>query len=231
MAGLQTIIDNANGMTIDRRKVVGMQITKNEIPRLSTTPTKNPWKINLDMPSSFIYSDARALMEAIDVLDSTGYQDVTFSNNACLSWIFAYQGELDSTQLSNITVGSNGFVGNVLELNVSLVTGAASQIMFKPNDLIQIGTNPYPFTVTTEVLRGSGTTVSMVMSRPNILTASVFGNNITVGNACTFRLFCPSMPVYKLVPGGYAEASGVTTSNAFIEWSSAFDLYEYVGTS
>ena len=231
MSGLQTIVDNASGMTINRRKVVGIQITKNEIPRLSTTPTKNPWQITLDMPTSFIYSDARALMEAIDTLDQTGYQDITFSNNACLSWIFAYQGELDATQLSNITVGNNGFVGNVLELDVSLVTGAASQIMFKPNDLIQIGTNPYPFTVTTEVLRGSGTTVSIVMSRPNILTSSIFGNNITVGNACTFRMFCPNMPVYKLVPGGYAQANGVTTSNAFIEWSDSFGLYEYVGTS
>jgi len=53
MAGLQTIIDNCNGMQINRRKVVGIQITRNEIPRVSTTPTKNPWKFSLDMTSSF----------------------------------------------------------------------------------------------------------------------------------------------------------------------------------
>ena len=104
MSGLQTIVDNASGMTINRRKVVGIQITKNEIPRLSTTPTKNPWQITLDMPTSFIYSDARALMEAIDTLDQTGYQDITFSNNACLNWIFAYQGDLTLIDLNTITV-------------------------------------------------------------------------------------------------------------------------------
>ena len=44
-------------------------------------------------------------------------------------------------------------------------------------------------------------------------------------------MFCPTMPVYKLVPGGYTQSGGVTTGNALIEWSSSFDLYEYVGTS
>jgi len=229
MSGLQTIIDNANGMTINRRKVVGMQITKNEIPRLSTTPTKNPWQISLNMPSSFEYANARALMESIDTLDRTGYQDITFSNNACLNWIFAYQGDLTLTDLNTITVTQ--FVGNILELNVNLITEPASTIIFKPNDLIQIGTNPYPFTVTEEVLRGSATTVTMTMSRPNIITAAIGSNNITVGNACTFRMFCPNMPVYKLIPGGYTQSNGVTTGNARIEWSNSFDLYEYVGTS
>jgi hypothetical protein len=124
MSGLQTIINSSSGMTINRRKVVGMQITKNEIPRLSTTPTKNPWVITLDMPSSFQYANARALMEAIDTLDQTGYQDVTFSNNACLSWIFAYQGDLSLIQLNTITVTQ--FVGNILELNVNLISEPAS---------------------------------------------------------------------------------------------------------
>jgi len=229
MAAIQTIIDNCSGMTINRRKVVGIQITRNQIPRVSTTPTKNPWQITLDMPTSFKYADARALMESVDVLDRTGYEDVTFSNNACLNWIFAYQGALSLIQLNTITV--NSFDNNVLELNVSLISEPANTVMFKPNDLIQIGTHPYPFTVTEEVLRGSGTIVPIVMSRPNIITGSVVGNNITVGNTCTFRMFCPNMPVYKLIPGGYSQSGGVTTGNAFIEWSEAFQLYEYVGTS
>ena len=63
MAAIQTIIDNCNGMTINRRKVVGQQITRNAIPRVSTTPTKNPWTMELDMPTSFQYNNARALME------------------------------------------------------------------------------------------------------------------------------------------------------------------------
>jgi len=229
MAALQTIVDKCNGMTINRRKVVGLQITRNEIPRLSTTPTKNPWKITLDMPSSLRYSDARSLMEALDSLDRTGYEDITFSNNSCLSWIFRYQGSLAQSQIALMTVQS--FVGTTLTLT-TLPAIASSRVLFEPNDLIQIGNNPYPFTVTSQVLRGTGSTVTVTTHRPNIISTSVVGLGLTVGNACTFRMFCPNMPVYKLIPGGAQYAAGGTRiNNALIEWSDAFELYEYVGTS
>ena len=228
MAGLQTIIDSCNGMTINRRKVVGLQITRNEIPRLSTTPTKNPWKFTLDMPSSIRYSDARQLMEALDTLDRTGYQDVTLGSNPCLNWIFRYQGSLAQSQIAGITVTS--FVGSTLTLG-TLPAISSTRVMFEANDLIQIGTHPYPFTVTSQVLRGTGATVTVTTHRPNIISTSVDTDNITVGNACTFRLFCPNMPVYKLVPGGAKYQAGTKINNALLEFSDAFELYEYVGTS
>jgi len=229
MAGLQTIIDKCNGMTINRRKVVGLQITRNEIPRLSTTPTKNPWKFTLDMPSILRYSDARALIEALDSLDRTGPQDITFGNNACLSWIFKYQGSLAQSQLASMTVQS--FVGSTLTL-ASLPAISASRVLFEPNDLIQIGNNPYPFTVTSQVLRGINGTVAVTTHRPNIISTSVVGLGLTAGTNCTFKMFCPNMPVYKLIPGGAKYAAGNTLiNNALIEWSDVFELYEFVGTS
>ncbi len=229
MAAIQTILDNCNGLTINRRKVVGQQITRNQIPRVSTTPTKNPWTMELDMPTSFKYSDARALMESVDTLDRTGYEDVTFSNNACLSWIFRYQGTLPLTQLNQMTVSS--FVGNQLILsNVPAIN--QNRVIFEPNDLIQIAGFPYPFTSTTRVVRGTGGTITITTHRPNIITGSITGLNILVGNNCIFRLFCPNMPVYKLIVGGATYAAGNTLiNNALIEWSDPFQLYEYVGTS
>jgi len=229
MAAIQTILDNCNGLTINRRKVVGQQITRNQIPRVSTTPTKNPWTMELDMPTSFKYSDARALMESVDTLDRTGYEDVTFSNNACLNWIFRYQGTLPLTQLNQMTVSS--FVGNQLILsNVPAIN--QNRVIFEPNDLIQIAGFPYPFTSTTRVVRGTGGTITITTHRPNIITGSITGLNILVGNNCIFRLFCPNMPVYKLIVGGATYAAGNTLiNNALIEWSDPFQLYEYVGTS
>jgi hypothetical protein len=230
MPGLQTIINSCNGMTINRRKVVGLQITRNEIPRVSTTPTKNPWKFSLDMPSSLRYSDARQLMEALDTLDRTGSQDVTFGNNPCLSWIFRYQGSLSLAQIGAMTVQS--FTSSTLVLT-NLPAVASNRVIFEPNDLIQIGTNPYPFTSTTQVLRGTDATVTVTTHRPNIISSSVANNSITVGNACTFKVFCPNMPVYKLVPGGakYINGNGIKLNNALLEFSDAFELYEFVGTS
>ena len=153
MSGLQTIIDNCNTIKFNRRNVVGTQFTRNEIPRVSQTPTKNPWKITVEMPNSFGYSNARALMEELDTLDTFTNQEVTFSNNPKLSWIFRYQGSLTTGQLNGLTVVS--YTGNQLILS-GLPTVAATTTMFKKNDLIQINTFPYPFTSQKYVLRANG---------------------------------------------------------------------------
>ena len=229
MAGLQTILNYCNGLEIDRRKVVGIQYTRNEIPRVSKTPTRNPWKFTLDMTNRFRYSQARDLMEALDQLDRITPEVITFSNLPSLSWIFRYQGSMSIGQINTITVQS--FIGDQLTL-AGLPTVAAGTALFKPNDLIQIGSlneHPYPFTSTTQVLRGSGSTVVVTTNRPNIITSSVTGEGIIVGNNCQFNMFCPNMPVYKLIPGGYVGNGTTTTNNALLEFSDSFTLYEFVG--
>jgi hypothetical protein len=231
MSGLQSILNYCNGLQIDRRKVVGIQYTRNEIPRVSQTPTKNPWKFTLDMPNSYRYNDARSLMEQLDTLDRITPQVITFSNLPQLSWIFRYQGAMTTGQISTVTVQS--FVGNQLILT-GLPAVAAGTVLFQPNDLIQIGSAsvyPYPFTSTTQVLRGSAGTVTITTNRPNILTGTLTGLGIIVGNNCQFNMFCPNMPTYKLIPGGYQKTNNVLVGNALIEFSDSFQLYEFVGTA
>jgi hypothetical protein len=232
MAGLQTIIDNCNGLTIDRRNVVGIQYTRNEIPRVSLTPTFNPWRFTLEMPNSLQYSRNRDVLEALDTLDRYTPETITFDNNPCIAWIFAYQGELDNSQIGNITVSS--FTGDQLVLtNLPSISGniTANTIVFKSNDLIQIGNNPFPFTSTTEVLRGSGSNITVTTSRPNILSGNVVNDNITVGSACEFYMFCPNMPTYKLIPGGSIKNGSTIVNNALIEFNDSFLLFEWVATA
>lgn len=228
MAGLQTIINKASTLTIDRRKVVGLQITRNEIPRVTLTPSTQPWKMELEMPSSLPYWNNRDLLEALDTMDRVSPEIVTFSDNPCLSWIFRYQGSLTTTQLNQISVQS--FVGNQLVLqNVPAVP--SNRVVFEPNDLIQLGNYTFPFTSTTRVLRGSGSTITVTTNRPNILSVNVVGLGITVGNACDFYMFCPNMPTYKLIPGAYKRVNGTTINNALIEFNDKFQIYEYVVTA
>ena len=226
MAGLQSIVNACNGLTIDRRKMVGIQFTRNEIPRVSQTPTRNPWKFTLELPSSYRYNEARSLMEALDTLDRTTPQVITFSENGKLDWMFRYQGSMSVANRNAITVTS--FVGDQLVLG-NLPVIASTRVLFEPNDLIQIGTHYYPFTSTTQILRGAGSTVTVTTNRPNIITDSVVGNGITVGNTCNFTMFCPNMPTYKLIVGGYQKANGILVGNALIEWSDSFQFYEFVG--
>jgi hypothetical protein len=228
MSGLQTIVDFCGSLKIDRRKVVGIQFTRNEIPRVSETPTKNPWRFTLELPNSFKYYEARALMEEIDNLDRTTPQLITFSNNPALSWIYKYQGTMSTAQINGITVQS--FIGDQLVLQ-NLPVLPSTRVLFGANDLIQIGNYTYPFTSTTQVLRGSGSTVTVTTNRPNIISGAVAGAGITVGNACEFYMFCPNMPTYKLIPGGQTMLQGQVISNALIEWSDAFQLYEWVATA
>lgn len=228
MSGLQTIVDAAAEMTIDRRKVVGVQVSRNEIPKTSVTPTRQPWRFSVTVPNSFRYSEARSLMEALDTLDRSTPETVTFSNNPNLAWLFNYQGVMTQGQVDAITVTS--FVGNQLVLG-NLPAISSTAVLFEPNDLIQIGLNKFPFTSTTQVLRGSGSTVTVTTHRPNIITSSVVGDDITVGNDCTFTLFCPNMPTYKLIPGGLLKQNGTVISNALLEFSGSFDLYEWTGSA
>jgi hypothetical protein len=226
MAGLQTIIDNCNAININRRNVVGVQYARNEIPRVSQTPTTNAWKITLDMPNSFRYNEARALLEELDTLDTTTPQLVTFGNNINLRWIWAYQGSASTTQIAALRVSS--YIGNQLILT-NLPAIAANRYLFKKNDLIQIAGHPYPFTTEEDVLRGNGSTVTITTSRPNIISANVTNLGLVVGTNCQFNFFCPNMPVYKLVVGGYQKTQGVVQNNALIEWSDSFYMYEFTG--
>ena len=228
MAGLQTIVDYSNGMNVNRRKTVGIQYTRNEIPRVSQTPTRNPWHFTLDMPSSFRYNEARALVEQLDILDRITPQIITFSNRPGMEWVFKYQGAMTNTQINNVSVSS--YVGDQLVLS-GLPTVSSSTVLFAQNDLIQIGTHAFPFTSTTNVTRGSGSSVTVTTSRPNIISANITGDGITVGNACEFYMFCPNMPTYKLIVGGYVGNGITTNSNALIEFSDPFELYEFVGTA
>jgi hypothetical protein len=139
---------------------------------------------------------------------------------------------MTSGQLATITVVS--WVGTTLTLNVSGITAATTAVIFAPNDLIQIGSSneyPYPFTSTTQVLRGTGSTIVVNTSRPNILTGNLVGKGIIVGNNCQFNMFCPNMPTYKLIPGGYIGNGATTTNNALLEFSDSFGLYEFVGAA
>jgi hypothetical protein len=228
MSGLQTIINKCNSLEINRRKVVGVQFTRNEVPRTSLTPTYNPWRFVLEMPSSLRYQTNRDLLEALDTLDRNVPQEVTFGDNPCLSWIFRYQGTLSTSQLNAISVQS--FVGNQLVLQ-NLPAVSATRVLFEPNDLIQIGNYTFPFTSQTRVTRGTGATVTVTTHRPNIITGVVAGNGLTVGNDCTFYVFCPNMPTYRLIPGGALLNNGTVTNNALIEFDDLFTLYEWVATA
>jgi len=228
MSGLQTIIGKASAIGVSRRKVVGIQISRNEIPRTSLTPTRNPWRFTIEMPASLLYYTNRDLIEALDKLDRYSPQTITF-NNTCLSWMFDYQGAMTSGMISGLTVST--YTGNQLTLTGLTAAGVTNgTVMFKPGDLIQIGTLPHPVTSVNTVTATGANTITFEVNRPNFL-GTVASLAITVGSACQFRVFCPNMPTYRLTPGGYVANGSTVLNNGLIEFSNEFELYEWVGIS
>ena len=225
---LQSIVNISNTLNINRRKLVGIQYARNELPRISETPTYNPWKLTMGVPS-IQYSQSRSLLEGLDTIDRRTPETITFSDSPGLSWMFRYQGDLNSGQRNAITVTS--FTGTALVLNVSSVSTSALNRVVAAGDFIQIDGYPYPFTATYDVLRGSSGTVTIVTHRPNIISDSVTGLSLNWGNDVEFNVFCPNMPTYTLAPGGYIRQGSTVINNALVTFTDNFLLYEYVASA
>jgi len=207
---LQTIINKAESIEFDRRRVIGIQTSRNEITYRNETVTKNPWRLKVKFPAYLPYATNRDLIEAIDYLDRRNSETVTFSANAGLSWLCAYQGSMSSTQLSSLVVSN--FVNDQLTIGgLPTVDNnfLANRVMFKAGDFISVNGFPFPFTVVETVLRGSGSTITVKTHRPKILTSEfVNGNAIKVGNAVEFKVVCTNTPTYTIVAGRYIQFNG-----------------------
>jgi hypothetical protein len=216
---LQTIINSAESISINRRKMIGIQYTRDEIVRASETTTRNPWRFTVKVSKLFTYAQARSLTESLDHQDRVTPQTITFGDNIKLNYLFAYQGKMNSTQLNTFRVHS--FSGNQLVFD-TLPAGIAGTVIFEPGDLIQITGYPYPFTIVNRVtLPGSGSTVTATTHRPNFIDDDVTGLGIQVGNGVNFNMLCTNMPTYTLVRGG---------KNAMVRFDTDFSLYEFTGT-
>jgi hypothetical protein len=217
---IQKIINVCETLNIDRRKVVGVQFTRSELAKVSSTPTRNPWKFALNVTAGLQYSTNRDLLEDLDSLDRQYTETVSFSSVPGQAFIFAYQGGMTAPQQAGVRVST--FVGNQLVLTNLPVSGqmATTDFIVKKGDIFQITGYPHPFTATADVQRGSSATVTVTTHRPNFIAASVVNLGLAFGNSVQFKVFCPNMPTYTLIPGG---------TDALIEWTSEFQLYEYMG--
>lgn len=229
MSGLQSIIDNSDSIDINRRRVVGVQFTRNEIVRTSETPTRNTWKFTVNQNNGFPYETSRAILEELDRLDRSIPQSVSFGSNPKMSWLFRYQGDMSPANIATITVSS--FIGNQLILNMPGVYIPGSKI-FLPNDFIQIGGFHFPFTSTGTYTGADivANKLTVTTHRPNFISNNVVNQPIVVGAGVQFKVLCTNMPTYRLVPGAFRRGSdGTVMNNARIEFDDSFEFVEYTG--
>jgi hypothetical protein len=165
-------------------------------------------------PHNYLYyPQVRNIIQTIDNLDRQLPQTITFASTN-LSWFTAYQGDLTTAQANALTITAVPPANSQTITVGNLPSISPTGYIFKAGDFLQLGA--YPYKVTADVLRGSGSTVSVNLHRPVIGTPTV-GTLTAVGNACTFYVLAEQCPTYTLNP---------MTNGAFVQWTAPFVFRE-----
>ena len=200
---IQTIIDNAVNINIDRRKLAGQTVSRSGHVKVASVASSIPWVFTVNMHNATQYSTNRALFESIDQLDRVFEEQIDIgSTNTGLAYITQYQGTLDPTQIGQITVASADALEMVLDMS-AVVGELSGDYVVKKGDYIQLsGVYRYPYTATADVLRGSATTVTVPINRPFIEQGSytTIGANVVMGSDCTWKVVMSAKPSYTIVP-------------------------------
>lgn len=202
---LQSIINSAGSISIDKRKVTSSVLTRSGVLRTTAFLGHQPYFFTINFTPSLKYSENRDLLEDIDTLDRTTEEVINIgSSNLNLQYITRYQGNMTAGGISTITVNNVADFGN-LYLNCSSI-GAGSGFLFKKGDFIQPkgNTNVYRYTyqVTSDVAYSTGANVRIPVHRRLFEQPgqTYIGGGIKVGKDVTWPVKMLQKPNYTILP-------------------------------
>ncbi len=209
--GIQTIIDRAETITVIKKKLSGSTISRSGRLRTAQVASAQPFRFRVAYAPMQQYAPLRGVLEEIDRLDTVFTEAIDIgSTNAGLGWVTAYQGDLSSAQIGQLSVDSAS--AQTITLDTSSVTGSsATDYVVKAGDYIQFDNGyKYPYCATQDVqigAVGATTTVSIPVHRPILSDGSyTFPNKgILVGNDVTWQVKMLSKPAYTVLPSRYVE--------------------------
>jgi hypothetical protein len=209
----QTIFEIQQSMTVQNRRTVGQQYSRSGQVRVAQYLTSVPWIFVVDPHSYLYYQQVRNVIQAIDNKDRQLPESISFASNN-LSWFVRYQGDLSSVQQAALTLASLPAANSQTITVGGLPSISSSAYIFKAGDFLQLGI--YPYKVTADVLRGSGSNVSVNLHRPVIGTPTV-GPLSGIGTGCSFYMLAERCPTYTLNPA---------PNGAFVQWDEPFVFRE-----
>jgi hypothetical protein len=211
----QTIVDIQQSMTVQNRRMVGQQVTRGGQIRTAQYLNAVPWVFTIVPHNYLYYPQVRDVIQTIDNLDRQLPANITFSSTS-LQWFTAYQGGLSLVQAAALTLASVPAANSQTITVGNLPAVGSTVVVFAAGDFLQLGS--YVYKVTQQVLRGSGSTVSVNLHRPVIGTPSV-GTLTAVGKDVYFPVYAEVCPIYSLTP---------MTNGAFVNWDQPFVFRENV---
>lgn len=203
---IQTIIDSAQSIEIDRRKVVAQTMSRSQRIKIAERASAQPWKFTVTPPGSLRWSDNRDTVELIDYNDRSQEYTISLNNNSRMNYITEYRGQLTTGQLAALTV--TNFTTATMVVG-GLPSVSTSTVIFAQGDLIQPINSRYPYTVVNTVYRGSGVNVTVTTNRPAITSEGIsLLTNLKVGNSCTWAVVVTALPSYTIVPKNRLQFNG-----------------------
>jgi hypothetical protein len=215
---IQNIINQAQQIEFDRRRMVGQSISRSQRIKTAERSTGQPWKFKVTPPAQLPWTASRAFIEVIDFNDRVNEYTISLNDNPGMNYITAYQGPLTQAQLdalaiststtSTLVIGTLPAIGATLADTSTVVT--SSTVIFAPGDIIQPENSRYPYSVTTTVIRGEASTVSVPLNRPIITSEGInlMTQGLKVGNSATWQMVVTGLPTYSLIPMRQVQYTG-----------------------
>ena len=227
MATITDILAIAESVSINDQRFVGQVISRNQRISTSEIITVVPFQFEFKPNNYLQYSKNRGLLANLRYYDKSLAQYLNFASTGWVNYI-AYQGDMTSVQISACQWQTSSAAKNMVLGNLPAISSTA--YIVKAGDFCQVGL--YSYIATQDVLRGSGSTVTIPVHRNLIngplggVTNAVigqYGTTISMGGTnytgVTFQIVLQQYPTYTLVP---------MTNDSFVAWNSTFKAFELV---
>jgi len=192
---IQTFLDRATFLTVDKRKVSAQTITRSGQVKTAEVASANPYRFAFGVTAGYTYSENRGALEDLDRLDITVEEQIDIgTTNTNLSYLTALQGTLAGSP--TITSASG------LSIVVSTGGASGSGVALKKGDFIQPGSGyRYPYQVTADV-NWNASTITVPIHRPFITQTgySVSLKPLLLGSAVTWNVKMVNKPSYTVLP-------------------------------
>lgn len=183
----QTVIDNAEALSFNRRKKVA-QTTSRDGSVKSTSLGGQIWEFEVTLPNGTKWSEYRPLIERMEALDRVTVGTIQI-NKAAHSWLTGYQGNLST--LTGIGVSFTS--GNTVTITSGATGLSTGQFRFRAGDLIQLGTSGRVYSVAADVAH-NGTVITL--HRPVREAAGTY--TLVVGQSVTWSVICVQFPKWTV---------------------------------
>lgn len=193
----QWIIDNAETISIDQKKVVGSTTTRDGTVR-NVSRGGQVWRFEVKLPDGPRWTDYRVSIAKAQALDRTTTATISLSDTG-QSWLYQYQGNSVNYTgfVASITKGSN-----TITLTTSPTT--SSGYKFRAGDYIQLGSSGKVYQVAADVAYNSN---SVTLNRP-VLDNTATGVSLKVAENCSWTVICQDFPTWTLFARDQVSWSG-----------------------